>query len=132
VDTLGHLLALRVIRVDEQDRAQIEEPTRSVQEATRESVELAYVDRATPAKRLPGQPKLAASVWRWSGTPGPRRASSCWRAGGWWSAPSCGRRGFAGSPRTTRGCPQSVAGLRFGAFACLFLHRAIAAPVSGP
>ena len=45
VDTLGHLLALRVTPTDEQDRAQVEELARSVQEATGESVELAYVDR---------------------------------------------------------------------------------------
>ena len=45
VDALGHLLALRVSPADEQDRAQVEELARSVQEATGESVELAYVDR---------------------------------------------------------------------------------------
>src|SRR5918992_1605037 len=45
VDTLGHLLALRLGPADEQDRAQVEELARSVQEATGESVELAYVDR---------------------------------------------------------------------------------------
>jgi hypothetical protein len=46
VDTLGHLLALRLTPADEQDRAQeVEELARSVQEATGESVELAYADR---------------------------------------------------------------------------------------
>jgi len=45
VDTLGHLLALHVTPATEQDRAQVEELVRSVQEATGESVELAYVDR---------------------------------------------------------------------------------------
>jgi transposase len=45
VDTLGHLLALRVTPATEQDRAQVEELACSVQEATGGSVELAYVDR---------------------------------------------------------------------------------------
>lgn len=44
VDTLGHLLALHVTPADEQDRAQVEELAEAVQEATGESVELAYVD----------------------------------------------------------------------------------------
>jgi transposase len=45
VDTLGHLLALRVTPATEQDRAQVEALAESVQEATAESVQLAYVDR---------------------------------------------------------------------------------------
>src|SRR5918995_2086375 len=45
VDTLGHLLALRVTPATEQDRGQVEALARAVQEATGESVELAYVDR---------------------------------------------------------------------------------------
>jgi transposase len=45
VDTLGHLLALRVTAADEQDRAQVEALAEAVQEITGESVELAYVDQ---------------------------------------------------------------------------------------
>src|SRR5215216_960198 len=45
VDTLGHLLALRVTSATEQDRSQVEALAKTVQEATGESVELAYVDR---------------------------------------------------------------------------------------
>ncbi len=45
VDTLGHLLALRVTPATEQDRAQVKALAEAVQEATGESVELAYVDR---------------------------------------------------------------------------------------
>jgi transposase len=43
VDTLGHLLALHVTPADEQDRAQVNELAEAVQEASDESVELAYV-----------------------------------------------------------------------------------------
>ncbi len=45
VATLGHLLALRVTPATEQDRARVGELAEAVQEATGESVELAYVDR---------------------------------------------------------------------------------------
>src|SRR5919106_1850588 len=45
VDTLGHLLALHVTPADEQDRAQVAELARAVQEATGESVEVAFVDQ---------------------------------------------------------------------------------------
>jgi transposase len=45
VDTLGHLLALHVTPADEQDRAQVGELARQVQQITAENVELAYVDQ---------------------------------------------------------------------------------------
>ncbi len=45
VDTLGHLLALHVTAADEQDRAQVDELARQVQEATGDNVDLAYVDQ---------------------------------------------------------------------------------------
>src|SRR5436853_2366377 len=45
VDTLGHLLALHVTPANEQDRAQVERLAQAVQEATGETVELAYVDQ---------------------------------------------------------------------------------------
>ena len=44
VDTLGHLLALHVTPANEQDRAQVAELAAAVQEATGETVTLAYVD----------------------------------------------------------------------------------------
>ncbi|HEX8430326.1 MAG TPA: IS5 family transposase [Longimicrobium sp.] len=45
VDTLGHLLALHVTPANEQERSQVEALAAAVQEATGESVELAYVDQ---------------------------------------------------------------------------------------
>lgn len=45
VDTLGHLLALHVTPADEQDRAQVGELARQVQQITGEQVQLAYVDQ---------------------------------------------------------------------------------------
>lgn len=45
VDTLGYLLSLHVTAASEQDRGQVEQLARDVQEQTGESVELAYVDQ---------------------------------------------------------------------------------------
>jgi transposase len=45
VDTLGHLLALVVTPADEQDRAQVAELAAAVQEATGQTVEVAFVDQ---------------------------------------------------------------------------------------
>src|SRR5262249_55759021 len=45
VDPLGHLLALHVTPANEQERAQVDALAEAVQEATGESVELAYVDQ---------------------------------------------------------------------------------------
>lgn len=54
VDILGHLLALHVTPANNQDRAQVCELAAAVQEATGETVELAYVDQGytgeTPRK----------------------------------------------------------------------------------
>jgi transposase len=46
VDTLGNLLALHVTPADQQDRDQVARLAEAVQEATRDAVELAYVDQA--------------------------------------------------------------------------------------
>ena len=45
MDTLGHLLAFHVTPADEQDRTQVGELARQVQQITEENVDLAYVDQ---------------------------------------------------------------------------------------
>lgn len=45
VDVLGNLLALVVTAADQQDRSQVEELTKKVQEATGQNVEVAFVDQ---------------------------------------------------------------------------------------
>jgi transposase len=45
VDTLGHLLALHVTPADAQDRAQVAELAAAVQDATGQTVEVAFVDQ---------------------------------------------------------------------------------------
>jgi transposase len=53
VDTLGHLLALRVTPADAQERDQVG-ALAAVQEATGEHVELAFVDRGYTGERPAG------------------------------------------------------------------------------
>lgn len=45
LDTLGHLLALTVTPASEQERAQVAELTKAVQEVTEQSVQIGYVDQ---------------------------------------------------------------------------------------
>src|SRR6476660_2292817 len=57
VDTLGHLLALKVTPANEQDRAQVADLARAVQEATGQSVQVAFVDQGYTGEK----PALAAA-----------------------------------------------------------------------
>ena len=132
VDTLGHLLALHVTPADEQDRAQVKELAEAVQEATGESVELAYIDRGytgeEPAEAAQEHGIRLEVVKRPEGERGfvllPRR----------WVV----ERDFAWASRFRRlvkdyeRLPATVAGLHFVAFACLFLHRAVTLLGSSP
>ena len=130
VDTLGHLLALRVTPATEQDRAQVEALAESMQEATGENVELAYVDRGYTGEEAFAEAKgIQLEVVEHPGAEKgfvllPRR----------WVV----ERSFAWATRCRRlakdyeRLPQTVAGLHFVAFACLFLHRAIAVLGSSP
>ena len=55
VDTLGHLLALLVTPANEQERAQVGELAKQVQEATQRSVKLAYVDQGYTGEKPAAQ-----------------------------------------------------------------------------
>jgi transposase len=54
VDTLGHLLALKVTAANEQDRAQVKDLAQAVQQATGENVQLAYVDQGYTGEQPAG------------------------------------------------------------------------------
>ncbi len=132
LDTLGHLLALRVTPATEQDRTQVEALAEAVQEATGESVELAYVDRGYTGEEASAEAEAKGIRLEVVKHPDakkgfvllPRR----------WVV----ERSFAWASRFRRlakdyeRLPQTVAGLHFVAFACLFLHRAITALGSSP
>ena len=124
VDTLGHLLALHVTPADEQDRAQVVALAAAVQEATGETVELAYVDQGytgpVPAAGAAAHGIQLDVVRHPAAQRGfvllPRRwvveRSFAWLA-------RCRRLA-----RDYERLPTTVAGLHFAAFACLLLHRA--------
>jgi transposase len=124
VDTLGHLLAAVVSPADEQDRAHVADLARAVQEATGESVQLAFVDQgytgenakqdaegegiALEVVKLPDAKKGFVLL--------PRR----WvveRSFGWLSR-------FRRLARDYERLPETLAALHFAAFSLLLLVRA--------
>jgi transposase len=130
VDTLGHLLALHLSPADEQDREQVGELARSVQEATGESVELAYVDQGYTGER-PAEEAEAHGI-RLEVVKHPESKRGFVLVPRRWVV----ERDFAWASRFRRlvkdyeRLPETVAGLHFVAFVCLFLQRAIS--VIGP
>ena len=130
VDTLGHLLALHVTSASEHDREQVEKLAEAIREVTGDSVELAYVDQGytgeQPAKEAAEHGIHLEVVKHQEARRGfvllPRR----------WVI----ERDFAWASRFRRlvkdyeRLPETVAGLHFVAFACLFLQQAIS--VIGP
>jgi transposase len=132
VDTLGHLLALHVTPANEQDRGQVEKLAEAVQEATGESVELAYVDQGYSGETAYAEAQAHGIQLEVVKHPETRR--------GFMLLPRrwVVERDFAWATRFRRlvkdyeRLPQTVAGLHFVAFACLFLHRAIAVLGSSP
>jgi transposase len=55
VDTLGHLLALKVAPANEDDRTQVETLSKEIQEATGQNIEVAYVDQGYTGEDAAGQ-----------------------------------------------------------------------------
>jgi transposase len=124
VDTLGHLLALRVTPAGERERARVAALAEEVQEATGETVELAFVDQGytgeEPARaaethgvrlevvRLPGAKRGFVLL--------PRR----WAVERSFAWPARFRR----LARDYERLPTTLAGLHFVAFACLMPRRA--------
>jgi transposase len=123
VDTLGHLLALRVTPASAQERAQVEQLAVAVQEATGDSVAVAYVDQGytgpQPAADAAAHGIRLEVVKHTEAKRGfvllPRR----------WVV----ERDFAWAARFRRlardyeRLPQTLAGLHLVAFICLMLQR---------
>ncbi len=121
VDTLGHLLALRVTPANQGDRAQVEALSQAVQAATGHNVQLAYVDQGytgEPAAQAAQAAGIHLEVVKLQEAKRgfvllPRR----------WVV----ERSFAWATRFRRlakdyeRLPETVAGLHFLAFACLML-----------
>lgn len=123
VDTLGHLLALCVTPANEQDRAQVAELARRVQEVTEQSVEVAFVDQGytgdQPALAAQGQGMQLEVIKLPEAKKGfvllPRR----WvveRSFGWAAR-------FRRLARDYERLPETLAGLHYLAFAILMLKN---------
>jgi transposase len=124
VDTLGHLLALRVSPANEDDRKEVRKLSEEIQEATQENVELAYVDQGYTGERAAEAAHSRGIrlevVKHQEANRGfvllPRR----------WVV----ERDFAWASRFRRlvkdyeRLPATVAGLHLVAFACIFLQQA--------
>jgi transposase len=131
VDTLGHLLALRVSPANEDDRKQVEKLCEEIQKATGENVELAYVDQGYTGEKVSGvaaEHGIRLEVVKHQEAKGgfvllPRR----------WVV----ERDFAWATRFRRlvkdyeRLPETLAGLHFVAFACLFLQQAVGILLTG-
>jgi transposase len=123
VDTLGHLLALVVTPASDQEREQVERLAAAVQEATAQTVELAYVDQGytgDDAAAAAERHGIRLEVVKHSEAKRgfvllPRRwvveRSFAWAAR------------FRRLARDYERLPQTLAGLHFIAFACLLLSR---------
>ena len=131
VDTLGYLLALHVTPANQQDREQVKKLAEAVQEASGDSVELAYVDQGYSGEAADAEAQAHGVQLEVVKHPEAKRGFVLLPRR--WVV----ERDFAWAARFRRlvkdyeRLPQTVAGLHFVAFACLFLHRAIAALVSG-
>nr|CUV15244.1 transposase [Ralstonia solanacearum] len=125
VDTLGHLLAVHVTPANEQERAQVEELARQVQQATGQTVKVAFADQGYTGE-APAQAALDEGidlqVIKLSETKKgfvllPRR----WvveRSFGWLNR-------FRRLARDYERLPETLAGLHFVVFAMIMLVHAV-------
>ena len=132
IDTLGHLLALRVTPANAQERAQVADLADAVQEATGNTVELVWVDQGytgeDPAEAAAERGIDLVVVSLPAAKQGfvllPRR----------WVV----ERSFAWATRFRRlakdyeRLPETVAGLHFLAFTCLMLHKLLLPASASP
>lgn len=90
VDTPGHLIDLTVTPADEQDRSQVKALCQAVQEATSETVEVAWADQGYTGQQASQDAKASGIELRVVKLPEARKGLCCCRGAGWWSAASLG------------------------------------------
>src|SRR5947209_11187276 len=124
VDTLGHLLALRVTAASENDRAAVAELAEAVQDATGENVTLAYVDQGYTGERPAEAARAHGIVLEVVAPPAAKRGFVLLPRR--WVV----ERSFAWMARCRRlardheRLPETLAGFHFVAFTDLMLRRA--------
>lgn len=132
VDTLGHLLALHVTPANEQDRAQVGVLTEVVQEATGQTVEIAFVDQGYTGDRPAAVAATQGIRLEVVKLPDAKRGFVLvprrWvieRSFAWASR-------FRRLARDYERLPDTAAGLHFVAFACLMLQRLLTLAAQSP
>lgn len=122
VDTLGHLLALRVTPASDGDREQVGRLARDVQEATGDSVEVAFVDQGYNGPKPEAAARRAGIELSVVKLPEAKRGFVLlprrWvveRAFAWAAR-------FRRLARDYERLPETLAGLHFVAFACLMVR----------
>jgi transposase len=132
VDTLGHLLALLVTPADEGDREQVAALTEAVQEATGQTVELAFVDQGYTGEQAAAD--AAEHGIRLEVVKLPQAKRGFVLLPRRWVV----ERSFAWAARFRRlakdyeRLPEVVAGLHFLAFVSLMLHRLVTTAAQSP
>jgi transposase len=123
VDTLGYLLALHVTSADQQDRDQVAELAHQVQDATGDSVEVAFVDQGYTGEQADQAAQAAGIDLIVVRLPEAKRGFVLlprrWvveRSFGWLAR-------FRRLARDYERLPETLAGLHFLAFAILMLQR---------
>jgi transposase len=124
VDTLGHLLALRVSPANEDDRKEVSKLSEEIQEAIQENVEITYVDQGYTGERA------AEAAWSHGISLEVVKHEEAKRGFVLLPRRWVVERDFAWASRFLRlvkdyeRLPETVAGLHLVAFACLFLQQA--------
>ena len=125
VDTLGHLLALRVTPADKQDRDQVDILSEEIQQATGESVEVAFVDQGYTGEDPAADAKQHGIKLVVVKLPQAKRGFVLlprrWvveRSFGWAAR-------FRRLARDYERLARTLAGFHFIVFACLMLARAV-------
>ena len=125
VDTLGHLLALRVTPADVDERQEVAALAAEVQAVTGERVELAYVDQGYTGETAAAGASAAGIALEVVKLPEAKRGFVLlprrWvveRSIGW-------MRRFRRLAKDYERLPETVAGLHFLSFVCILLARAV-------
>lgn len=132
VDTLGHLLALRVTPANAQDRDQVGALAAAVQEATGANVELAFVDQGYTGERPAAAAAAHGIALEVVRLPEAKRGFVLLPRR--WVV----ERSFAWAARCRRlardyeRLPETFAGLHFVAFVGLMLHRLVSVVAQSP
>ena len=122
VDTLGHLLALKVTAANEQERAQVADwpkPCRRLR-GTMSKWHLSI--KATPERSPHRPPPNREYASSWSNSQRPGKASSSCPGDGSWNAPLLGQLSLRRLAKDYERLPSSVAGLHWLAFLTLMLN----------